>query len=1015
MQLRVAGIAVVLAATLAAIAAGPAYALDPHRSLVQYKHSGWTVDDGAPVDIRALAQTRDGYLWIGGATGLFRFDGVKFEAMPVLGGPTDDRSVTALMTSRSGDLWIGYGSGKIGVMHGTRQIDASPPAGRRQTIRFVEDRAGIIWSHSVSFQSPLSRWQRGRWELIDESWGLPGGRIAAVLARHDGSLWVTTDKGTAALRPGVRRFQLLDTVNGLGRGLIEDENKQIWVLDPKAGTGPVTGGRGKSSSTFFVVGLPSGQRDGIIDRDGNIWGTTGSAGILRVATAPSDARVSDRSQDRREEIFRASDGLTSDNTKAIIEDREGNIWVGTSVGLDRFRAADVVAETAIPQHSPYGYVIMASRSGIMYAVDSESLYRVEPNKRPVLVLGGLKNPESLCESANGTIWLGTHGGIYRGDGYKFDRLTDAPEKSDSLDCLEDKRGAIWFALVGSGMLRYQSGIWAQVPLPAGRDEAVTAMVSDVNGGFLVSLMSRGLIHADPPRSQVIWPYRAMPGGNITALYQGTDSILIGSQNGLAELRDARLRVLKHPTAELRGITGLVQTPAGDTWVLSAAGIVRMTTPSLERALSNPFKQPLKFDIFNHLDGLDGPPTFAYVKNSAVRGGDGRLWFITTEGLVKIDPAHLIRNPLAPNVKINGIVADGQRFRDPHAVTLAKGTSDVQIDYTALSLTMPERVRFFYRLDGVDKKWIDPGLRRQAFYTNLKPGEYSFQVIASNNDGVWNRKGAVLHFNIPPTFLQSTTFMLLCSIAAVGMLWWIYLLRIRQLTARLQEQQRQRLAERERIARDLHDTLLQGFQGLILRFQSAANAVPAAQPARALLEQALQRADMVMIEGRDSVRQLRARSEASLAEIFQATAESARGDNPTDIQVAIEGEPRELATHIRDELAAIGDEAIINALRHAAARRIDVLLTFTASEVQLIVRDDGTGIPQEVVRQGGRTGHFGLIGMRERAEHIGGSFSVASRAGGGTEVLAVVPTPSNHIRQQLGIFGDRLWSRLPRGI
>jgi signal transduction histidine kinase len=347
--------------------------------------------------------------------------------------------------------------------------------------------------------------------------------------------------------------------------------------------------------------------------------------------------------------------------------------------------------------------------------------------------------------------------------------------------------------------------------------------------------------------------------------------------------------------------------------------------------------------------------------------------------------------------------------------LPQGTSNIRIDYTALSLSNPERVFFRYKLNGVDEGWVDAGNRRQAFYTRLGPGDYRFQVIASNNDGVWNTGGATLNFVIPPTFVQTRTFLVICSICGVVALWVLYSLRIHQIAGRIQGRLQERVAERERIARELHDTLLQGFQGLILRFQSVANRMPPGEPLRQLMEQELEGADEVLAEGRDRVRDLRTTdSGANLAESLAAVMDRLSLDNSPKLRLTEEGAPRELHPIVRDEIMQIVNEAIFNAVQHAKAEQIEVLIAYHRSELRVQVRDDGVGIAPEILDKGGRRDHFGLTGMRERAARMRTQFKLLSRPSGGTEIELIIPGGVAYAMGERGGMGRFLHHLLTRG-
>jgi signal transduction histidine kinase len=489
--------------------------------------------------------------------------------------------------------------------------------------------------------------------------------------------------------------------------------------------------------------------------------------------------------------------------------------------------------------------------------------------------------------------------------------------------------------------------------------------------------------------RVLWRAQDMSIGLVTALYQGPSDTMIGGQFGLARLRDGKIEALSaRDYPWLRMVTGIVQSSRGDTWLMGVQGIVRLSTKELEARLEGR-THALRYRVYDTKDGLSGIEDTGSHR-TALAGANDRLWFLTTTGLNWIDGSdHTKTNSLAPPVVIRAVVADGTRYRDPIKLLLKKNLSSLEIDYAANSLSIPDRVQFRYKLEGVNADWVNPGPRRQAFYTNLRPGHYRFRVIAANNDGVWNRTGASLEFEIPPTFFQSIWFLLLCVLVGCAFLWFLYSLRIRQISGRLRERLEERVAERERIARDLHDTLLQGIQGLILRFQSVANALTPDQPARRLMDEALDRADNILSDGRDSVQHLRSPGDRDLAQMFADTAGHLQAEHATDFRIIVEGEARQYHPLVLDEIRRIGDEAITNAFRHAKATTIEVAIVYRQSELRLVIHDDGIGIESGVI-DAGRQGHFGLVGMRERAQTISAEFEVSSRSGLGTEIILIVP-------------------------
>jgi signal transduction histidine kinase len=345
----------------------------------------------------------------------------------------------------------------------------------------------------------------------------------------------------------------------------------------------------------------------------------------------------------------------------------------------------------------------------------------------------------------------------------------------------------------------------------------------------------------------------------------------------------------------------------------------------------------------------------------------------------------------PGLAITSMAYDGYLARDPVSLTLPAATSNIEIDFAALSFADPKAVSVRYILEGYDAGWIDPGARRQAFYTNLPPRDYRFRVIAANADGAWNRAGAAVSFEIPPTFLQSYSFLALCVALTLLLFWLAYRLRMAQVASRIRTRLEERMGERERIARELHDTLLQSVQGLVLRFQSVAHRMPPGEPSRAHLESALRIADEVIVEGRNRVRDLRAggNSDDPLANL-QELADAAGFDPPIPIRIVVEGRPRRVDPLVAAETRRIAGEALFNIARHARADSVDVAITYGDRQLGLQIRDDGVGIAPSVLAQGSKEGHFGLIGMRERAERIGAALSIDSGAGKGTDVMLTLP-------------------------
>src|SRR6267143_2157273 len=469
-------------------------------------------------------------------------------------------------------------------------------------------------------------------------------------------------------------------------------------------------------------------------------------------------------------------------------------------------------------------------------------------------------------------------------------------------------------------------------------------------------------------------------------------VWIGGESGLSRFGQDRFVTLTQDNG-LPGssVSGIVEDDDGNLWLAGALGILRVKPQELDKALASASYR-VEGVTFDATDGLRGLPRQREPFPTATRAADGRLWFATTGGVAVIDPRRWLRNAMEPPVKIERVNADDRNLESFSGVRLPPNTKNLELQYAALSLTAPERVRFRYKLEGYDADWRGPVSARSATYTNLPPRDYRFRVIACNNDGVWNEEGAALEFTIVPAFHQTRAFLLLCAAAAGFLAWAGYRWRIRQVRSRLQLQFRERLAERTRIAQELHDTLLQGFLSASMQLHVAVNHVPAETADKRRLNRVLELMRSVIEEGRNAVKGLRSSpgSHDDLEEAFSRVREELDAKEDIDFFVIGEGQARPLHAIIRDEVYRIGREALVNAFQHSGATRIEVEVEFAPKGLRVTMRDDGRGIDPQLL-ESGREGHWGLAGMRERAKNIGARLKVWSRALGGTEVELSVPS------------------------
>ena len=976
-----------LAATLFCLLGSLPVAAQPYSlSIGQLRSSSWTRAEGAPRTSIALIETPDGFLWAAGAEGLFRFDGLSFELMD---GDLDRAVYGAareLMVGHDGSLWVWYAKGWLAVFRQGRLHFVRAPDMGGEVVTLDQTRDGAVWVGVGQVGQPFRRYHRGRWETIAPN---PNREMLRdALESGDGALWLTYNRSIFRKGPDTDRFERIDISVSEGMLLASDANGSVWAVGPNGGR-RLTGARGLwPGPPSHALHWRSGATRWLgaaFDANGDLW-TRGGSGRVRALVGSERAGRTRLEYESGETSLGGAGRATS-----VFVDRRGNVWFAARQGLTRLSVPDIVVEPEMSAPTKYGDVLFASTSGSVYIGQADAIYRVDPHQRPVRILSTTTEAEAICEDGGGALWIALGDRIMRLLHGRWRAFPRPPADTGVYECGADPSGRFWLTASTSGMYWLDGSSWRPAE-PATRSEGFdpTQKWTDAQGRLWILTEPDRLTRLNEDFVEARRINTDSGLGEIRALSSTPLSLLISGKDGFARMSAAGQEIIAGPAAtSLRNASGLVQTQQGETWLFRGAGLVRIRTSDLDKAFQYPdFVPPER--VFDYEEGLpDGPN--AQTWRSMIAGGDGRLWLATLSGIAWIDPARLTPNPTPPGVVITSLTSETTTIRDPDLVRLKAGASDIAIGFSALSLTLPERVQVRYRLIGHEARWIDPGPRRQAFYTNLAPGTYRFQVIAANEDGVWNRVGDALEISLPPTFLQSVWFKFLLGAALMGLAWMLYSLRVRQVTAAFEARFQVRTAERERIARELHDTLLQGFQGLMLRFQAVSNRLSGDDAAKRELELALERADTVLAEGRSRVRDLRSETaRADLAEALLGLAGDIDGADVPPIDIVIEGASRPINPLVGEEMLRIAEEAIRNAVCHAAADRISVVLTFKRRYLALVVSDDGCGVPPDVFECGERPGRYGLKGMRERAEHVGGRLTIATRATGGCEVSVRVP-------------------------
>jgi len=999
-----------LLVTLACLTTPPsALALDPARQLAQFKETDWSVDRGAPPDIGAMIQSPDGFLWLATSSGLYRFDGVTFEHIPPIAGDrTRSKEIVSLLAARDGAIWVGHLWGGLSVYRKGVMRDANhgPPSGR--VVEILQAPDGAIWVGTRGVRgAQISRFKSGRWTNAGVSFGLPEGDLYDMMFARDAALWLLSDHFVAVLRPGAQRF-VSQPIGMGGFTLAEDSAGRVWstglngMRALSSSSGSFASGTGVASTVRYSSCVTA-------DHDGNLFACRpdGSLGVVHPEAFAGSALKAGAAGGSAD-AFHVGVG----QPLSVLEDREGNVWVGASGGLAQIRATNVVLDPVRAAGNDLGARMVTASDGKIYYGEDNDLERTGPDGafRSVGHIGAPSDQiVALCADRREGVWATLLRSIHH---WREGRQTSLQSPAawggqPPTECAVDGAGDLWITVSRKGLFRQHAGALTRVELDPNRPGLWPVYLTADKQGRILAYVGLGkLYRVSGAKVEVLGSTADFGVGFLRTVYPRQTDILAGGEDGLVRYDGRRAQIISSDRWPwLSAVSGIVQTPMGDTWLNGAEGVVRVRTADLEDAFSRP-DRPIPHELFDSSDGVQGSVLNLQNFEGAL-GADGRVWFQTSAGRIWIEPARLQRNPIPPPVVIRSVVADHHTYAAGDNLVLPPGVRSLQFDYTALSLTAPDRVQFRYRLHGVDNDWVDPGGRRQAFYTNLNPGVYRFDVIAANNDGVWNDTGASVAFRIEPAFWQSPVFTAVAVLAALALMWLLYSMRLRQMARRLQLRLEDRLAERERIARELHDTLLQGFQGLTMRFQAVADQIPPTEPARKLLEQALDRADEVLVEGRDRVKSLRGNdAQGDLAYRIVAAAYQLRLDPKVEISVAATGDCRLVHPVVCDELLAIATEALFNAFSHARAKRIEIVLDCEGRRVRLSIADDGVGIDGSILESAGRAGHYGFVGMGERARKLKAKLLIHNRAKG-AEVLLLVPGSVAYARP------DRPWSLFRR--
>jgi signal transduction histidine kinase/ligand-binding sensor domain-containing protein len=978
---------------MALVCTTSAYALDPHKAITQFVHTAWTGQDGAPSNIQALAQTTDGYLWLGTATGLFRFDGVRFthfESTP--GEDLPDASIRALLATRDGALWIVPRTSRIFRFSNGHVTPYSEPEGLPRTRSLVEGPDGAL---IAATDKGLRQFKDGSWKDIGKEWNYPARSALQLYFDKAGDLWVVTEDRVVCHRPGQDQFVDPGEPVVKNPGVYtfgESSDSIVWLSESERSAHtlkpPDSNGASKDRYRFTEVHL--GTSSVLFDRDGSLWIGSMGDGLRRVAFPKQIQGRSIGQFGREAEEFTRKNGLSADWIGSTLEDREGNIWFGTDRGLDRFHDG-AFTPVSIPE-GDLPRAILAATDGNLWtaALNRPTLLRIGPDRQEAIKSPDTGNPVFAEEP--GIVWLTNGNGLTRREKGRLVQV-HLPGFTPTSVCsiTRDREGGLWLFDQKEGLLRVSNGVVTDFNRDSGIGSRLGVVFADRRGRVWISDLDQVIVYQDG-KFRTFGSGDGLPPGRVSAFLEDSGGdVWTAGDGGLSVFLDGRFHALSRPNGfAARSAFGIADDGHGDWWISSDAGVLRVSFADLRMAATDPAHR-VRFRRFDTLDGLPGKPRLNFPFPVMSRTTDGRIWVETIDGIAFVDPGHIPKNTIPPPVHVEAVRVDGKPLAPADGIAFAHGTNEIEIDYTALSLSIPERVLFRYKLEGADDDWYDAGATRQASYKHLRPKHYRFRVLACNSDGVWNEVGAEWNFRITPAFYQTVWFYAACAGLGIYGLWTLYQLRIRQIAARMNAGFDERSAERGRLAVELHDTILQTVQAAKMiadnaRYSHSGDPVRLHEAVESVSDWLAQAVN----EGRAALNALHTSTTRrnDLAEAFQRAAEGHKNTSSMRFVLSVEGAPQNLHPIVRDEIYCIGSEAIRNAYLHSGADELEVTLSY-ARNLTVRVRDNGRGIDPDVVSDG-KPGHFGLRGMQERAIRIQATLRLASRPGTGTELELTVP-------------------------
>ncbi len=999
--LRWIGAAVLLMATIRT-----AHALDPLRTMSQYVRDRWSTESGFPRGpIYSITQTADGYLWIGTEQGLVRSDGLSFHIMPSSAAQIPELThILGLLADKDGSLWVRMRRPTLIRYRAGAFKNVMSDFGRRGSNVTAMARAAdgslLLWvlegeGHAIVL--------RGRtFETLASPVRFTRSPVLALAQTQDGDVWVgTRDAGLFRMRNG-EAFAISKGLPDLKVNTIAPaRDNELWIGTDKG----LVRWDGRQITRAGVPRSLDGEQilAVTVDRDSNLWVGTNSRGLVRL-NAQGIA-------------FDEEHGAGTEAVTALFEDREGNLWAGTGNGLERLHNSAFVTYSSAEGLPSDGNkpLFVDSDNRMWFPPVQGGLWWLKDGHYGRVAVAGLDHDIVYSISGGkGSLWLGRQQGgltLIRQEGKSFQAKTytqaDGLAQNSVYSVYQSRDGSVWAGTLSGGVSHLRNAVFTTYTNANGLPSNTVNSILEDSAGTIWLATPKGLSIQSDTRWQTFAERDGLPSEDINCLTEDSKGVLwIGTRAGIALRASNRFQVPGNLPTSLREPTyGIAEDRFGSLWVETSNHVMRVKRDAL---ITGSFSEGdvREYGIADGLRGVEGVRRDQSVTTDPL----GRIWFSLNRGISVVDPARLIGNSAVAIVHVQTIATDGYSVATEGPVHIAGGHKRITFGYVGLSLSVPERVRFRYRLDGFDHTWSEPVTAREAVYTNLGLGSYRFRVIASNPDGIWSSDEASVAFRVDPLFWQTWWFLTSAGLAFAIAVAALYRFRLAQITKRLRIRFDERLDERTRIAQELHDTLLQGFVSASLQVHIAADCLPLDSEERPRITRAQQLMKEVIREGGNAIAGLRS-SDPPLLDLASAFSRipgefvpEEEGCKQPIFKIIVEGRPRRLYPALRDEVYRIGREALINAFRHARAENIELKIKFSLRYLSIVVRDDGIGIDTQTLR-GGRSGHWGLAGMGERADRIGARLNVRSRAGAATEIELIVPA---HLAYQYPRNGAVRW-------